>query len=197
MVRIAQLTDLHLVERDHGARRGVRSWRLSFLSAHRPLDADDRIARATRALAAGRERGATEFPRFLADLSCRQRAVTPTLGCRWPRHGGLHRRSRRHVRTGGASRNRRHLAAKRPSHTCDPGRAKTPPAAGRAAAKSLILCRVLKRARHEAFHRAIRGSELPTLSPVRAGVLGACVRRSSTALSAKGSVVIDDPEATG
>ncbi len=52
MVRIAQLTDLHLVERDHGARRGVRSWRLSFLSAHRDLDADDRITRATLALAA-------------------------------------------------------------------------------------------------------------------------------------------------
>ena len=57
MVRIAQLTDLHLVERDHGARRGVRSWRLSFLSAHRALDADDRIARATRALAAAAAAG--------------------------------------------------------------------------------------------------------------------------------------------
>lgn len=57
MVRIAQLTDFHLVERDHGARRGVRSWRLSFLSAHRPLDADDRIARATRALAAAAAAG--------------------------------------------------------------------------------------------------------------------------------------------
>src|SRR5687767_9933485 len=54
MVRIAQLSDFHLLEPGHASRRGLRSWRLSFLSAHRALDAGDRVARARRALDAAR-----------------------------------------------------------------------------------------------------------------------------------------------
>lgn len=54
MVRVAQLSDLHLVEPDHAARRGVKSWRLAYLSAHRRLDAADRVLRARQALEAAR-----------------------------------------------------------------------------------------------------------------------------------------------
>ncbi len=54
MVRVAQLSDLHLVETDHAARRGVKKWRLAYLSAHRRLDPDDRVSRARRALEAAR-----------------------------------------------------------------------------------------------------------------------------------------------
>ncbi len=54
MVRLAQISDLHLLEPGHGSRRGMMAWRLSFLSAHRALDADDRVERAKRALAAVR-----------------------------------------------------------------------------------------------------------------------------------------------
>ncbi len=54
MVRIAQLSDFHLLEPDHARRRGLRSWRLKFLSAHRALDAARRVRHAREALAAAR-----------------------------------------------------------------------------------------------------------------------------------------------
>ncbi len=43
MVRIAQLSDFHLLESDHARRRGVSLLRLKFLSAHRALDAARRV----------------------------------------------------------------------------------------------------------------------------------------------------------
>lgn len=61
MVRIAQLSDFHLVEAAHRSRRGVQSLRLRFVSAHRALDADDRIARVRRALDIARASGADHF----------------------------------------------------------------------------------------------------------------------------------------
>lgn len=58
MTRIAHLSDFHLVEPDHTLRRGSDWWRLRYLSFHRPIDADDRVHRATRALAAAHASGA-------------------------------------------------------------------------------------------------------------------------------------------
>lgn len=57
MVRIAHISDLHLLEADHRSRRGVRALRLSVISAHRALDADDRVTRARQALAAAHAAG--------------------------------------------------------------------------------------------------------------------------------------------
>jgi formate--tetrahydrofolate ligase len=54
MVRIAQLSDFHLLESDHARRRGVSLLRLKFLSAHRALDAARRVRCAREALSAAR-----------------------------------------------------------------------------------------------------------------------------------------------
>ncbi|MFO0631167.1 MAG: metallophosphoesterase [Polyangiales bacterium] len=61
MVRIAQLSDFHLVESGHQHRRGVRSFRLRFVSVHRTLDADDRAARVRRALARAKDLAADHY----------------------------------------------------------------------------------------------------------------------------------------
>jgi 3',5'-cyclic AMP phosphodiesterase CpdA len=61
MVRVAQISDLHLVEPAHRARRGVHALRLRFLSAHRPIDAEDRLARARRALAVAKASAADHY----------------------------------------------------------------------------------------------------------------------------------------
>lgn len=50
MTRIAHVSDLHLVERDHASRRGLDEVRLRYLSFGRPLDFDARVARAREAL---------------------------------------------------------------------------------------------------------------------------------------------------
>ena len=61
MVRIEQLSDFHLVEADHARRQGVSSLRLRFVSAHRALDAEDRVARVRRALATARASDADHY----------------------------------------------------------------------------------------------------------------------------------------
>ena len=58
MTRIAHLSDFHLVEPDHAARRGADWWRLHYLSFKRPIDAAGRYARAERALAQAHASGA-------------------------------------------------------------------------------------------------------------------------------------------
>jgi len=50
MTRIAQVTDLHLLEEGHGRRSGVERWRLRYLSFGRPLCAEGRRRRALEAL---------------------------------------------------------------------------------------------------------------------------------------------------
>lgn len=50
MTRIAQVTDLHLLEEGHVRRSGVEKWRLRYLSFGRPLCAKERRARALAAL---------------------------------------------------------------------------------------------------------------------------------------------------
>lgn len=61
MARIAQLSDFHLVEPSHRDRQGVRSFRLRFLSAHRPLDEGGRVGHARAALAAARRTDADHY----------------------------------------------------------------------------------------------------------------------------------------
>lgn len=58
MTYIAHLSDLHLLEDNHGERRGLARRRLSYLSAGRSHDAGDRRRRALAALRAARESGA-------------------------------------------------------------------------------------------------------------------------------------------
>lgn len=58
MTHIAHLSDLHLLEAKHGARRGLSRRRLAYLSAGRPHDAADRRRRALGALLAARRSGA-------------------------------------------------------------------------------------------------------------------------------------------
>jgi 3',5'-cyclic AMP phosphodiesterase CpdA len=58
MTHLAHLSDLHLLEADHGARRGLPRRRLAYLSAGRPHDAEDRRRRALHALTAARRSGA-------------------------------------------------------------------------------------------------------------------------------------------
>jgi Icc protein len=50
MLELAQLTDLHLVERDHGSRTGSDWQRLQYLSAGRRIDAEARRDNALEAL---------------------------------------------------------------------------------------------------------------------------------------------------
>jgi 3',5'-cyclic AMP phosphodiesterase CpdA len=47
---LAQISDLHLLERDHHKRRGLTRKRLEFLSTGAPLDADARLQRAVATL---------------------------------------------------------------------------------------------------------------------------------------------------
>jgi len=58
MTRIAHLSDLHMLERDHHRRDGVGRLRLELLSFGRSIDADDRRARLRRALDAVRRSAA-------------------------------------------------------------------------------------------------------------------------------------------
>jgi 3',5'-cyclic-AMP phosphodiesterase len=58
MTFIAHLSDLHLLEHNHGERRGLARRRLSYLSAGRPHDAADRRKRAIAALKIARDSGA-------------------------------------------------------------------------------------------------------------------------------------------
>ena len=58
MTHLAHLSDLHLLEARHGARRGVDRRRLAYLSAGRPHDAVERRRRAVHALQAARRSGA-------------------------------------------------------------------------------------------------------------------------------------------
>jgi 3',5'-cyclic AMP phosphodiesterase CpdA len=58
MTTIAHLTDLHLLEADHGRRRGAERWRLRYLSFGRPIDAEQRRRRALAALLEARQSGA-------------------------------------------------------------------------------------------------------------------------------------------
>lgn len=58
MTRIAHLSDFHLVEPEHAARRGADWWRLHYLSFKRPIDAEGRRVRAERALRRAFESGA-------------------------------------------------------------------------------------------------------------------------------------------
>jgi Icc protein len=58
MTQLAHLSDLHLLEADHHARRGLARRRLSYLTLGRPNDSGDRRRRASRALAAARGSGA-------------------------------------------------------------------------------------------------------------------------------------------
>lgn len=58
MTLLAHLSDLHLLEADHGARRGLLRRRLAYLSAGRPHDAADRRRRALAALTEARRSGA-------------------------------------------------------------------------------------------------------------------------------------------
>src|SRR5690349_14752140 len=54
MTRIGHITDFHLIEEGHTARRGMARARLRFLSATRALDAHGRRTRVERALADAR-----------------------------------------------------------------------------------------------------------------------------------------------
>lgn len=58
MTQLAHFSDLHLLEADHQARRGVARRRLSYLTLGRPNDHEDRRRRASRALAVARASGA-------------------------------------------------------------------------------------------------------------------------------------------
>lgn len=58
MTHLAHLSDLHLLEAHHGARRGADRRRLAYLSALRPHDAADRRSRALAALVEARRSGA-------------------------------------------------------------------------------------------------------------------------------------------
>lgn len=58
MTLLAHLSDLHLLEADHGERRGLLRRRLAYLSAGRPRDAADRRRRALTALLSARRSGA-------------------------------------------------------------------------------------------------------------------------------------------
>ena len=58
MTHLAHLSDLHLLEADHGARSGAERRRLTFLSAGRKHDAEARRRRAVRALQTAHLRGA-------------------------------------------------------------------------------------------------------------------------------------------
>src|SRR3954469_15113767 len=50
MTVIAHITDVHLVEPEHGARTETDRARLSYLSFGRPIDCADRVRRFVRAL---------------------------------------------------------------------------------------------------------------------------------------------------
>jgi 3',5'-cyclic AMP phosphodiesterase CpdA len=56
-MRIAHLSDLHLLEPDVGRRSFCDRVRLGYLSLLRPIDAQARVRRATRALTRAREQG--------------------------------------------------------------------------------------------------------------------------------------------
>ncbi len=56
-MRIAHLSDLHLLEPDVGKRTLRDRVRLGYLSLFRPIDAEARVRRAVRALTSARERG--------------------------------------------------------------------------------------------------------------------------------------------
>jgi 3',5'-cyclic AMP phosphodiesterase CpdA len=58
MTHLAHLSDLHLLEPEHGLRRGLPRRRLAYLSAGRRHDAEDRRRRALHALTAARKSGA-------------------------------------------------------------------------------------------------------------------------------------------
>lgn len=58
MTYLAHLSDLHLLEARHAARRGLEWRRLTYLSTGRPHDAADRRRRAVRALQVARRSGA-------------------------------------------------------------------------------------------------------------------------------------------
>jgi 3',5'-cyclic AMP phosphodiesterase CpdA len=58
MTHLAHLSDLHLLEANHGARRGMERRRLAYLSAARSHDAPDRRRRAVEALHRARQSGA-------------------------------------------------------------------------------------------------------------------------------------------
>jgi 3',5'-cyclic AMP phosphodiesterase CpdA len=58
MIRIAHLSDLHLVEPDHAARRGLLQRRLAYLTFGRPVDAERRKRRVLDTLVAARRSGA-------------------------------------------------------------------------------------------------------------------------------------------
>ena len=58
MTLLAHLSDLHLLEADHGGRRGLARRRLAYLSAGRSHDAADRRRRALAALVRARRSGA-------------------------------------------------------------------------------------------------------------------------------------------
>lgn len=58
MTQIAHLTDMHLIEDDHGSRRGAARLRLAYLSLARPRKAEHRRSKAARALLEARLAGA-------------------------------------------------------------------------------------------------------------------------------------------
>jgi 3',5'-cyclic AMP phosphodiesterase CpdA len=58
MTQLAHLSDLHLLEEGHHARRGLSRRRLSYLTFGRPNDHEDRRRRAGSALAVARASGA-------------------------------------------------------------------------------------------------------------------------------------------
>ncbi|APR74760.1 3',5'-cyclic-nucleotide phosphodiesterase [Minicystis rosea] len=58
MTHLAHLSDLHLLEANHGSRSGAERRRLAFLSAGRQHDAEARKRRAVRALQTARRSGA-------------------------------------------------------------------------------------------------------------------------------------------
>lgn len=58
MTHLAHLSDLHLLEAEHGLRSGLPRRRLAYLSAGRRHDAEDRRRRALRALVTARKSGA-------------------------------------------------------------------------------------------------------------------------------------------
>ena len=51
MTLVAQLTDVHLLDRPASGRNTLASGRIAFLSGYRPLSAEKRIERARKALA--------------------------------------------------------------------------------------------------------------------------------------------------
>lgn len=57
MTRIAQLSDLHLLEEEFHGRRGQARLRVNFLSIRRRIDIEDRRVRALRSLQRARELG--------------------------------------------------------------------------------------------------------------------------------------------